>query len=589
LSGGIPNFRLPGVTTTPGVNAAMTPNNTLPGWPGTGGGSGAGSTGSTPDPRKTFVITHYGAALKQPSIGPNGNPAIPTALADIDYKPLATSRLGATIPPGYGRYAIGGNLVRVKNWPPPNPSIPIGSDIIAVVVWGEGELDAIEEIYSGNVDIKTYTGVAHYLGADSQTPDPDVEEQFGQADALNGIAYSVLQLYPGLSLDLWAIVRGRKVYDPRSETTAYSNNAALCAADFADHFTDYTVNADTWATVETCADYCDDWVDDPTDTIRRWQVNMPLATPKPPDEWLDILCEYANCYWYTDDGVIKFVPDHVRDVDHVLTASDVRAGTLELRKSAQRDTPTQVVADYTVPAAEGPWGTDTVYTDDPGEGVPLRVTPLQLLGYQEKTQALRKAKQWLNYATLSDLFCTFDTFDNGATIVRGDVIALTHPIGLTSEEFRVLDCSPVPGEKGRWRISGRKYSDALYPDDVEANPELPASDFPPVDSVRTVDLKKYSGQNVQSGTSYTLEYADAGFPILMTSSDANTLTIPHDDDELFDDNTRIEVIQGGAGLTTIVGDTGVTVHGDSISQGQNKAMSLWKRGTNTWYVFGGTT
>lgn len=569
MTSGIPDSRLPGVTPTLGISGVVTPPRLLP----------------------PYVSTPPGvSSVPTPIAGPNSNPAIPTALAEIDYKPLATSRLGAIIPPGYGRYAIGGNLVRVKNWPPPNPSIPIGSDIITVVVWGDGGtlgFDAVEKVYSGNVDITITTGVAHYLGTDSQTPDPDVEEQFGQADALLGIVYSVLQLYPGLSLDLWAIVRGRKVYDPRSETTVYSNNAALCAADFADHFTDYTVNADTWATVETCADYCDEWLDDPTNTIRRWQVNMPLATPKPPDEWLDILCEYANCFWYIDDGVIKFVPDHVRDVDHVLTVSDVRAGTLELRKSAQRDTPTQVVADYTVPATVGPWGTDTVYTDDPDEDVPLRVTPLQLLGYQEKTQALRKALQWLNYATLSDLFCTFDTFDNGATIVRGDVISLTHPIGLTSEEFRVLDCNPVPGEKGRWRINGRKYTDDLYPDDVEANPELPANDFPPVDSVRTVDLKKYSGQNVQSGTSYTLEYEDAGTPILMTSSDPNTLIIPHDDDELFDTNTRIEVVQGGTGLTTIVGDTGVTVHGDLVSPGQHKAMSLWKAGTNTWYVFGG--
>lgn len=472
MTAGLPDLRLPAVTVSPGLSATVTrPALELPGYPGQP--SPLPSSGIAADPRKTFVITRTGAAPPPAAIGPNSDPTIPAALADIDYKPLATARLGAPIAPGYGRYAIGGNMVRARKW---------GSDLMALVVWGDGEFDAIEKVYAADVDITLYTGIAHYLGTDSQTADPDVLALYGQADALPGTVYSVLQITPGLSLDLWAIVRGRKVYDPRSTLTVYSNNAALCCADYITQFTDYTVD---WDSVEVAADYCDEWADAPTNTIRRWQVNMPLATPKPPDEWMAILAEYANCYLFRDDGVVYLMPDQVRAVDHVITASDIRAGSMNLRKSAQRDTPTQVVADYTLPTTTGVWGTDYVQTDDPAETVPLRVTPLHLLGYQQRLQAKRKVVQFLNYASVSDLFIDFVTFDNGAKIVRGDVISVTHPVGLAAKEFRVLEADAVSGEKGRWRISAREYSPLLYSDEVVANPNVPDTDLPRVDDEPT--------------------------------------------------------------------------------------------------------
>jgi hypothetical protein len=469
---GVPDLRLPAVTVSTDsgtITHTAQPANTLPGWPGTGG--------STSDPKKTFVITHYGAAPKTPpTIGPNSDPAIPTALAEINYKPLPVSQLDAPIAPGYGRYAIGGNRVRHKKW---------GSDLMVLSVWGDGGLtgfDAIEKVYAGDVDITITTVYQHYLGLPNQTANSAVLALFGQADALPSVCYTVLQVTPGLSLDIWAIVRGRKVYDPRTALTAYSNNAALCLADYITYFTDYTVD---WDSVEVAADYCDEWADAPANTIRRWQVNMPLATPKPPDEWMAILAEYANCYLFRDDGVITLLPDKVRAVDHVMTVSDVRAGSLNLRKSGQRDTPTQVVADYTLPTATGVWGTDVAQTADPAEDVPLRVTPLHLLGYQQALQAKRKAVQFLNYANVSDLFIDFETFDNGVKIVRGDVISMTHPVGLAAKEFRVLDCQPIPGLKGRWKISGREYSPLLYSDEVVANPNVPDTDLPRVDDEPT--------------------------------------------------------------------------------------------------------
>lgn len=469
MAGGIPDSRLPVVTVAPGVTATVnTPPRILPGYPGQ-------DAAPTPvDSRKVFVVTQAGAAPKPPTTtGPNSNPNVPALLQEINYKPLPGTNLNAPIPIPYGRCVVPANRVRYRNW---------GSDLMVVCSWGEGEIDAVEKVYAADSDITLLTGVAHYTGTQAQTPNSSVASLYGQADALTGIAYSVLQLRNVDSLDIWAILRGRKVYDPRTTLTAYSNNAALCLADFITHYSDYDVD---WDTVEDAADYCDEWANAPTNTIRRWQLNMALIDPMPPDDWINILAEYANCYVFRDDGVIKLLPDQPRDVDHVLTGNHVINDSLDLRRVEQRDVPTQVVAEYTVPTATGIWATDIAQTDTPAEDIPLRITPLQVLGYQQKLQAQRKAVQWLNYANLSDLLADFTVRDIGVKIVRGDVISLTNAVGLTAKEFRVLDNKPIPGQKGRWRVTAREYSPLLYSSAVVANPDVPDTDLPDPTAIPT--------------------------------------------------------------------------------------------------------
>lgn len=470
MSSGVPAPRNPVVVIAPGVTVEVnTPPRVLPDYPGQ-----PGTPPPASDPSKTFVITQAGAAPKPPpTTGPNSNPGVPALLQEINYKPLPGTRLNAPIPIPYGRCVVPANRVRYRNW---------GSDLMVVATWGEGEIDAVEKVYAADSDVTIQTGYAHYTGTDAQTPDSAVASLFGQADALTGIAYSVLQLRTIDSLELWAIIRGRKVYDPRSTLTAYSNNAALCLADFITHYSDYDVD---WDSVEDAADYCDEWANAPTNTIRRWQLNMALIDPKPPDDWITILAEYANCYVFRDDGVIKLLPDKPRDVDHVLTGSDVIYDSLDLRKTGQRDVPTQVIAEYTVPTATGIWATDQAQTDLPAEDIPLRITPLQLLGYQQKLQAQRKAVQWLNYANISDLLADFTVKDIGVKIVRGDVISLTNAVGLEAKELRVLDNKPIPGQKGRWRVSAREYSPLLYSSVVVANPDVPDTDLPDPTAIPT--------------------------------------------------------------------------------------------------------
>ncbi|HKO88787.1 MAG TPA: hypothetical protein VJU83_09765 [Burkholderiales bacterium] len=103
-----------------------------------------------------------------------------------------------------------------------------------------GALDA-----DGNVTTGRYAGfcrVRKFLGTADQEADPDlISDSGGQwtsAHRLQGIAYVYVRLkwnmdkFPLGLPNVRAEVLGKKVYDPRTETTAYSRNWALCVRDY---------------------------------------------------------------------------------------------------------------------------------------------------------------------------------------------------------------------------------------------------------------------------------------------------------------------------------------------------------------------
>lgn len=99
-------------------------------------------------------------------------------------------------------------------------------------------------------------------------------------------------------------------------------------------------------------------------------------------------------------------------------------------------------------------------------------------------------------------------------------------------------------------------------------------------------------ENAQTGTTYTLVAADAGKMITMSNASANTLTVPPNSSVAFATNTRIDVIQYGAGQTSIAAGSGVTIRSSGSKlklTGQYSAASLWKKGTDEWILVGDIT
>lgn len=88
--------------------------------------------------------------------------------------------------------------------------------------------------------------------------------------------------------------------------------------------------------------------------------------------------------------------------------------------------------------------------------------------------------------------------------------------------------------------------------------------------------------------SYTAVLADGGTMVEMNNASANNFTVPPNSSVAFPVGTVIDVLQTGAGQTTIVAGAGVTVNyaiGLKL-RAQWSAASLIKRATNTWVAIG---
>lgn len=90
-----------------------------------------------------------------------------------------------------------------------------------------------------------HLGAAFHVGAPGQTVDPRAHDKGGASgwpatSTMTGHTYARVELHYHPSVwqglpDMTFLVRGRKVFDPRTGNTAWSQNCALCIADFLGH------------------------------------------------------------------------------------------------------------------------------------------------------------------------------------------------------------------------------------------------------------------------------------------------------------------------------------------------------------------
>lgn len=99
-----------------------------------------------------------------------------------------------------------------------------------------------------------------------------------------------------------------------------------------------------------------------------------------------------------------------------------------------------------------------------------------------------------------------------------------------------------------------------------------------------------TGTTINTQTaSYGLVLADAGKIVEMNVGSANNLTVPLNATQAFAIGTIIDIVQFGAGKTTVVATGGVTIEsqGGNLSLGgQYAGATLYKRGTDDWVLVG---
>jgi hypothetical protein len=95
--------------------------------------------------------------------------------------------------------------------------------------------------------------------------------------------------------------------------------------------------------------------------------------------------------------------------------------------------------------------------------------------------------------------------------------------------------------------------------------------------------------NSQTATAYTLAATDVGQCVEMNNAAANAVTVPANSLVAFGIGSSIIIRQMGAGATSIVAASGVTIrnpHGTLKLRAQYSSVSLHKRGTDEWCIEG---
>ena len=233
----------------------------------------------------------------------------------------------------YGKSRVSGTIVYLSTTGTTNEYLHI------VLTLAGHEVEAIDEVYFNdelvplvsNTPTGFYNGVARInkkRGVPGDLADQDlIDDTASLTDGrwtadhkLSGIAYLYVRLtwdaekFPSGIPNISAVIRGKKVYDPRTATTAYSANAALCLRDY---LTDATLGMGmTSAEVDdtafgVAANICDEQVQIlPTSPVvyeNRYEANGVIVTSASPDENIGkLLSAMGGLIAYTGGRIVPY-------------------------------------------------------------------------------------------------------------------------------------------------------------------------------------------------------------------------------------------------------------------------------------------
>lgn len=169
------------------------------------------------------------------------------------------------------------------------------------------------QIKDDNGNFQSYAlRINKHLGTANQAADADLvaeDPAWTSAHRARGIAYIYVRaehdpnVFPQGLPNFSAVVKGKKVYDPRTDTTAWSSNAVLCLRDYLTSA--YGLGADSDeindTIFSTAANICDENVAlFAGGTEKRYSLNGSFTTSLPPDDVItDLVASMAGTIWYS--------------------------------------------------------------------------------------------------------------------------------------------------------------------------------------------------------------------------------------------------------------------------------------------------
>lgn len=372
--------------------------------------------------------------------------------------------LDQVMPVIYGEDRVGG-LFLVR------PVVPVsgayGNRLVCAIGWSWGEIEGVQAAYINGADLPAGVSMTHYTGTASQAVDPILKASLaGFNDAFPNWAYTVFVINPGVITGFprfEAVVRGRRVYDPRSGVVQWSRNPALCLRDFVTS-TLYGPGRDVIGVAQV-ADRCDALVGG---IEPRCQMGLTLARSAKLSEQIDLFAAYAECLWSYDGDRVLLVPDApVAEPAAVLTRADIIENSMRLTGADLSDAPTTVTVRYTPSSGNATaWGDQPARVALPGVDtgdVPELTSDVNMPGIRRLSEATRKALMRLRRLQLPGRYA-WQVFDEGLRFQRGDVVRLPDVWGLTNRWVRVLSVEMIA--LGIHQVTAEHYDALLYPDDI---------------------------------------------------------------------------------------------------------------------------
>lgn len=204
-------------------------------------------------------------------------------------------------------------------------------------------------------------------------------------------ASKLTNIYPGAIPWAYApVIEGHVgIYDPRTEATGYSNNAALLLAWWLTELLGAEVD---WDAVAIEADVCDELVADRSGALqRRWTINALLSDDQDFETQRAQLCAACDAFLFElPDGKVGFNVGRYMAPEVTLTDRDFLSVSLSAGQAGS-DAPTEIAPEYIEPDNHWREFSAGVYTVTEA-GRRVRDTP-QIFAVDSHNQASRIAKR----------------------------------------------------------------------------------------------------------------------------------------------------------------------------------------------------
>ena len=433
----------------------------------------------------------------------------------------------------YGKMRVGGQVVFISNTGDDNKYLHLA------IVFASHEIQAYDEIWFNDKQIWTLTGgfqgdwgtyvtIDRKFGTATQAASSNLTSanvRWTSDHKLSGMAYIAFRLewdadqFPQGVPNISAVIRGKKVYDPRLQVMAYSQNPALCLRDYMLDskygLGESSSNIDSTA-LNAAADLCDEQVSIAAGgTQDRYQCNGVIDTGNQIKANIEQLLAsmggkltYSGGKYFIDGAEYK-TPTHTFTEADII--SDVQTQTRQSRRGGYNGVKGIFVSeekDYKV--LDYPPQISSTYATEDGDPLYLDM-PLPLV--TNNLQAQRLAKIAL-LKSRQQVVISMSVNLKGLQVKVGDTIQVTNDrLNYDQKVFEVIDYSLVLGEGDQLGVSLTciETAAALYDwttsdeEDFLSGGELDLYDGRTVDNVTNLTLTEIGLRGPDGGVSSAVE------------------------------------------------------------------------------------